>query len=215
LIIFEFISIFVMLPLAASFIDMPFYLILSPMLVAFVYSVWWLFFCQKMRWKYLLRSESLVIDKKQLKIISLRFIVCVILLTGLVLQLYPDKFLNFPLQHPLLFLGFIFLYPILSVLPQELLYRTFFFERYQTIFRKPKIMILASAITFSFLHIIYHNYDSVLLTLIGGYFFSQSYRATRSLLIVCIEHSLYGVLVFTLGFGGFFIRGLKEVGLVL
>jgi len=204
-----------MLPLVVSFIDMPFYLILSPILVAFVYSVWWLFFYKKIHWKDLWCSESRSIDNKQLKVIFPRFVICAVLLTGLVLQLYPDKFLNFPLQYPLFFLAFIFLYPILSVLPQELLYRTFFFERYQTIFRKPKIMILASMITFSFLHIIYHNYDSVLLTLVGGYFFSQSYTATRSLLIVCIEHSLYGILIFTLGFGGFFIRGLKEVGLVL
>jgi membrane protease YdiL (CAAX protease family) len=101
------------------------------------------------------------------------------------------------------------------VLPQELLYRAFFFERYQLIFNNPKSMMLASSISFGFLHIIFHNYLAVSLTVIGGYFFSQSYNATRSLLLTCFEHSLYGLLVFALGFGDFFIRGLREAGLSL
>lgn len=76
-------------------------------------------------------------------------------------------------------------------------------------------MILASTIAFSYLHIMYNNYESVILTLVGGYFFSRSYEVTRSLLLVTFEHSLYGILVFTLGLGGFFMRGLKELGFVL
>lgn len=215
LIVFEFIALFAVLPLTVAYAAISFYVILFPMFVAFGYAVWWLFFYKKMHWKDFWRSYSPAIEKKQLKLILLRFIVCSFIVAGLVLVFYPDKFLNFPRQYPLVFILFVIAYPVLSVVPQELLYRTFFFERYKIIFNNPKIMIVASTIAFSYLHIMYLNYEAVLLTLVGGYFFSRSYQVTRSLLLTCFEHSLYGILVFTLGLGGFFIRGLKEAGLVL
>jgi membrane protease YdiL (CAAX protease family) len=213
--VFEFITLFVILPAAVSLTDMPFYVVFMPMFAAFAYAVWWLFYVQKMHWEDFWRSHPPAIEKKQLRFILQRFLVCSFLLLGLLLLLYPGNFLNFPRQYPLFFLFFIVLYPVLSVLPQELLYRTFFFKRYRLIFRQPVSMIMASTLSFGFLHIIFHNYLAILLTLVGGYFFSRTYNVTRSLYLVCFEHSLYGLLVFTLGFGGFFIRGLKEAGLVL
>lgn len=211
----EFIALFAILPLAIANADISFYVILLPMFGAFVYAVGWLFLYKKIRWHNFWRSESIEAEKKQLKFILIRFIVCSGIGAGLVLLLYPDKFLNFPRQYPLVFLTFVIAYPVFSVLPQELLYRAFFFERYKTIFNNPKSMIVASTLAFSYLHIMYHNYEAVVLTLVGGYFFSCSYQITRSLLLTCFEHSLYGMLVFTLGLGGFFTRGLKELGLVL
>ena len=215
LIITEFIALFAILPLVVAYATISFYVILLPMFVAFAYAVWWLFFCKKIHWHDFWRSASIEVEKKQLKFILIRFTICLVLLLGFVLLLYPDKFLNFPLQYPLFFLLFVVAYPVLSVFPQELLYRTFFFERYQTIFNSPKSMIVASTLAFSYLHVMYHNYEAVVLTLVGGYFFSRSYQITRSLLLTCFEHSLYGILVFALGLGGFFVRGLKELGLVL
>lgn len=215
LIVFEFIALFAVLPLAVAYAAISFYVILFPMFIAFGYAVWWLFFYKKMHWKEFWRSDSPALEKKQLKFILLRFIVCSFLVAGLVLVFYPEKILNFPRQYPLFFILFVVTYPLLSVVPQELLYRTFFFERYKTIFNNKKTMIVASTLAFSYLHIMYLNYEAVFLTLVGGYFFSRSYQITHSLRITCFEHSLYGILVFALGLGGFFIRGLKEAGLVL
>jgi hypothetical protein len=56
-------------------------------------------------------------------------------------------------------------YPVLSVYPQGLLYRAFFFERYAVLFPGKWAMILASAAAFAFLHIIFRNWLAVLLTL--------------------------------------------------
>lgn len=215
LVVFELMALFVILPLAISHTDMPFYMVSMPLFVVCGYAIWWLFIRQKMHWSDFWSSGSLISEKKQLKLMLVRFIISSFLVFGFVLLLYPNNFLNFPRQYPLFFLFFIVLYPIFSVIPQELLYRTFFFERYHMIFNKPKLMIMASASAFGYLHIIFNNYVAVLLTLVGGYFFSQSYNATRSLRLVCLEHSLYGLLVFALGLGGFFIRGLKEAGLLL
>lgn len=54
-------------------------------------------------------------------------------------------------------LAVILLYPLLSAAPQGLVYRVFFFHRYQILFRKPQTMILASAVAFAFSHIVFRN----------------------------------------------------------
>jgi len=49
------------------------------------------------------------------------------------------------------------LYPLFSVYPQELLYRTFFFHRYRPLFGGGWGMVIASALAFGFVHIIFRN----------------------------------------------------------
>jgi hypothetical protein len=46
-----------------------------------------------------------------------------------------------------------------------------------------------------------------LLTLIGGWFFAETYARTRSMRLVWLEHALYGCLVFTIGLGDYFYHG--------
>ena len=81
-----------------------------PMFAAFAYAVCWLFYYKKMHWKDFWRSNLPAIEKKQLKFTLQRFLVCALLLLGLVLLLYPDNFLNFPRQYPLFFMFFIVLH---------------------------------------------------------------------------------------------------------
>ena len=54
------------------------------------------------------------------------------------------------------------------------------------------------------MHIVFMNPVAVLLSLVGGFLFSATYSKTKSLLWVSVEHSLYGMLIFTLGLGKFF-----------
>jgi membrane protease YdiL (CAAX protease family) len=53
-------------------------------------------------------------------------------------------------------------------------------------------------------HIIFHNWLAVVLTFIGGILFTKRYIDTKSLVASIIEHSLYGVWLFTCGLGMFF-----------
>ena len=94
-----------------------------------------------------------------------------------------------------------------SVLPQEVLYRVFFFERYRPLFGRGAGLVAASALVFGFGHIIFHNWLAVPLTLLGGWLFARSYRRTSSLLLIFIEHTLYGCAIFTIGYGEFFYQG--------
>ena len=48
---------------------------------------------------------------------------------------------------------------------------------------------------------------AVALTLAGGWLFARCYQRTRSLFVVCVERAAYGLLIFTVGLGGFFHHG--------
>jgi hypothetical protein len=67
-------------------------------------------------------------------------------------------------------------------------------------------MSLASALVFAWLHMIFRNHLAVILTLVGGWFFAQTCARTHSLRLVCLEHSLYGNLIFTIGLGNYFLE---------
>lgn len=122
----------------------------------------------------------------------------------LTMTLEPDQLLIFPRREPMIWGIVMLLYPVLSALPQELIYREFFFHRYQDFIKPEWLLVVASACSFSFLHIIYDNEWALLLSLIGGFLFARTYQETRSLYWVSIEHALYGCIVFTIGMGNYF-----------
>jgi uncharacterized protein len=99
------------------------------------------------------------------------------------------------------------LYPLLSVYPQELLYRAFFFHRYQPLFGRGWGMLAASALAFGFVHIIFRNWLAVGLCVIGGFLFSLTYQTSGSLLLACLDHAIFGNFLFTIGLGQFFYHG--------
>jgi len=132
-------------------------------------------------------------------------------LTWLVVYVfYPEKLFILPIENPVIWLLIIFVYPPLSVIPQEFLYRSFFFARYSALFPGKHAMVIASTLFFVFMHIVFSNVIVILATLIGGYFFADTYSRTRSLRIVCFEHSLYGYVIFTFGLGEFFVFGVAK-----
>lgn len=121
--------------------------------------------------------------------------------------LLPGQFLSLPRDRPELWLRIMILYPILSVWPQELVYRSFIYHRYAPIFGKGNGYIAASTTAFAWMHIMFLNPVAVILTFGGGYFFSKSYSKHQSLALVCAEHAVYGLLLFTVGYGWFFFSG--------
>jgi membrane protease YdiL (CAAX protease family) len=114
---------------------------------------------------------------------------------------------SFVRQHPVLWAVMMVAYPVLSVYPQGLLYRAFFFERYASLFPARWTMILASAAAFAFLHIVFRNPLAVTLTFIGGLLFAARYEETGSLATSSFEHALYGCWLFTVGLGQYFYHG--------
>ncbi|PPC89124.1 MAG: CPBP family intramembrane metalloprotease [Methylobacter sp.] len=121
--------------------------------------------------------------------------------------LAPHLFLALPRQQPLLWLAVMVLYPALSVWPQEIIYRRLIYHRYQPLFGQGAGYIAVSAITFGYAHLIMINWLAIAMTTAGGYIFASDYAARRSLILVCLEHALYGCLIFTVGLGRYFYTG--------
>ncbi|BAO77671.1 hypothetical protein WPG_3441 [Winogradskyella sp. PG-2] len=92
-------------------------------------------------------------------------------------------------------------YTFLSVYPQELIYRTFFFQRYQNLFKNDNLFILVNAALFSLAHLFFKNTLVMILTFVGGLLFALTFMKTKSTLLVSIEHAFYGCWLFTVGMG--------------
>ncbi|MGY6648989.1 CPBP family intramembrane glutamic endopeptidase [Wenyingzhuangia sp. IMCC45574] len=92
-------------------------------------------------------------------------------------------------------------YTFLSVIPQEFIYRVFFFYRYRKLARKPELFYLWNALLFSIAHLMFHSWLVLVVTFIGGYIFAYTYSKTKSWFWVCVEHTLYGGWLFTVGLG--------------
>ena len=156
-------------------------------------------------------------ERSQLGVVIKRFLVFALLLVIITWLVFPQRFLNLPTSFPRFWILLILLYPVFSVYPQELLYRTFFFHRYQALFPNQQVMILANAVLFSWMHIVFNSLVAVVYTLVGGLMFAHTYQKTRSLRLVSFEHTLYGVLILTIGYAQDFLNKdlLESFGVVL
>ncbi len=104
-------------------------------------------------------------------------------------------------SKPLLWATILFVYSVFSVYPQELIYRTFFFQRYESLFRNNALFIMVNAALFSLAHIFFKNTLVMIFTFIGGVLFALTFKKTKSTLLVSIEHAIYGCWLFTVGMG--------------
>ncbi len=126
---------------------------------------------------------------------------------------HPDWFLEFPRNRPDTYGTIMLLYPLMSVPPQELVYRTFFFHRYGALFGGAWwLAITLNAMLFGFGHIVVGTELAVVGTMATGALFALRYALTRSFWAVYLEHALWGALVFTVGLGRFFFAGVGIVG---
>jgi membrane protease YdiL (CAAX protease family) len=113
--------------------------------------------------------------------------------------------------RPRLWVLIMIFYPLLSVVPQEIVYRVFFFHRYGELFSNDFARIVASAALFAVGHVFFPRpWVAMSLTFVGGILFAYHYAVSRSLLLASVEHALFGQLMFTVGLGRFFYSGGAE-----
>jgi membrane protease YdiL (CAAX protease family) len=145
--------------------------------------------------------------KKNYKSMLKLFIVVAVVMIALVYFFIPGHLFSLIKEDTLVWILIMILYPLISVYPQELLYRTFFFHRYKILFNKKWQIITVNALLFGYMHIIFQNWVAVGLTVAGGFLFASIYERTRSTLLVSVAHALYGELIFTVGLGTYFYAG--------
>lgn len=136
--------------------------------------------------------------------------VVALFLLGYVLLFEPDNLFNLPKGNLTIWIAMFFFYPTFSAYQQEVVYRKFIFMRYQPLFQKKWMLILASGITFSFVHIVYFSVLSLILTFIAGIYLAYIYEKTKSVLFVGILHGIMGFVVFTVGLGQHFWLDMME-----
>ena len=146
-------------------------------------------------------------NKAYIFIIIIRWVLLSIILVLFTYVFFPNKLFLLQQQNNDLLHKIFILYPIFSAFPQEFIFCTFFFIRYKSLFKNEKFLVLTSAIIFCFAHIFSINWVAPLLSIFGGFMFANTYKKTKSLLIVSFEHSLYGNSLFAIGLGWFFWGG--------
>ncbi len=131
-------------------------------------------------------------------------VLCFLLMMGYVVLFERKNLFNLPLAHPWIFVAVCLFYPVFSAFGQEVIYRTYLFRRYKLLFPGEWHFVLASGISFSFVHIVYYDPVSLILTLAGGLYFARVYQQTRSVLFTAVLHGLLGIIVFGVGLGQYF-----------
>jgi membrane protease YdiL (CAAX protease family) len=121
--------------------------------------------------------------------------------------LRPDLLLTFPRFYPEVWLVILVTYPLLSVYPQEVIFRAFLFHRYDALFPSRWGKVTASGLTFGFAHIVFANWVAPAMTAVMGIQFALTYARTESTLQVTLEHGLWGLYAFTVGLGWFVYSG--------
>ena len=200
-----FIAVPLVLRWAIHDLHVPLILVLQPLLLGFIL--------------YLLWDDTFHVRRELLKGFAPRHLVWIGLVFAVVgggitlatWLVFPERFLAFPLYRPSIWMIVLLLYPLLSVIPQELVYRTFFFHRYGPIFGGARwAMVATNGVLFGFAHIIFDNWIAVAGSAVVGMIIAYRYWMTRSFWAAWLEHSLYGCLIFTVGLGMFFFTGISN-----
>jgi membrane protease YdiL (CAAX protease family) len=205
LLILEFTAVFIVVPLLLYYRVLPNAPI--PFLLAFALIAW-----------FVLRADP-TFDRSHLinltgaehgfgRVLWQSAALCTVLGLG-VWGFAPELLFSFVKKSPGFWALVMVLYPLLSVYPQELIFRGYFFHRYHALFGAGWTMIAASALAFGFVHIALGNWLSVVLSTIGGFLFALTYQQSGSLLLACVEHAFFGNFIFTIGLGQFFYHGTR------
>ena len=121
--------------------------------------------------------------------------------------LRPDLLWLLPQSQTGVWLMIMLTYPVFSVYPQEIVFRTFFFHRYHPLFPTIRTKVLASGVAFGLAHVVFANWTAPLMTTVMGVLFGVTYARTGSTLQASLEHGIWGWFAFTVGLGWYVFSG--------
>jgi hypothetical protein len=200
----EFVALFLCLPLLLFFTGTRLG-IYAALWGAGLYAFWMLRRAPDFSWRKLWHGDGWSPAAQRFAL--LRFLFLAALLTLATVLLVPERLMRFPLDRFPLWLAVMVLYPLLSIVPQELFFRSFYFARYRGAVAEPPFGFFINGLLFGFGHIVLNNWIAPTFCAVGGMIFAHSYQQHRSLKWAVVEHSLYGCWVFTVGIGWYFFTG--------
>lgn len=192
----EFFILFVLLPVCLT-LHFSIWIKIGLVLLGFVYILFLLKKTDTIQFRI-----KKVIDWMQFwKRTGITFLLIAMLTTLYVYFTAPSALFYVPLHNPTLFMGILCVYTFLSVWPQEIIYRTFFFHRYGSLFKSKSLLVFVNAVVFMLAHLFFRNTLVLVLTFLGGLLFGFTYVTFKSTTLVSIEHAIYGNWLFTVGMG--------------
>ena len=148
---FELALLFLIIPVGLI-LPLPPLILLIPAVLAVIYC---LFLMNK--GNKLTRSHLLALPKKgHYQPIFMRIAIFMLISTLLVWWLLPEKLFFVIRENPLMWLGISIFYTVVSVYPQELIYRHFFYWRYSHLL-SPSYFLILNAVLFSLAHTMFMN----------------------------------------------------------
>jgi hypothetical protein len=196
----EFLIIFFLIPLVVIlinlFISNQKVFVFLPLFLVFFLSLYLL----KKTPSFSFNSLKKKIDWKFFFLISLVFVI-----SGFFYTMILDRNLlfNLPKNYFFLWVAVIIFYPIFSVIPQEIIFRVLFFERYSCLFKNQFLYLILNSIIFAYIHLVFQNFHAFFITLITSPVFAHAY-VNKSFKTCFLTHTIGGQLVFTYGLGKYF-----------
>lgn len=154
------------------------------------------------RWRGLLRGWRRV-PWGEAALVAVAVLAAGLLLLG---TLRPEALFAILRQQPGFLLLIWLLYPLLSALPQELIFRPLFFHRYGPLLPRGPAAVLVNAAAFSFAHLMYWSPVVLAMTFTGGLIFARAYLH-RGFPAAWVLHAVAGNVVFAVGLGAWFYSG--------
>lgn len=192
----EFLIIFILIPVSFA-ISYTIWIKMILGVLGFIYVVFVLLRVEKNKFKIAPNLSW----RKFWKRTVIQLVIIALLTTLYMWFMDPNNLYAVVLNKPWLWVMILFVYSVFSVYPQELLYRTFYFQRYSDLFKNETFFIFLNAIVFSLGHLFFKKGLVMIITFIGGILFALTFKKTKSTLLVSIEHALYGCWLFTVGMG--------------
>ncbi|MBL9058960.1 MAG: CPBP family intramembrane metalloprotease [Mangrovicoccus sp.] len=110
-------------------------------------------------------------------------------------------------ERPGLMAAILVLYPLVSALPQEIIFRVLYFRRYGALLPSGPAGIALNAGVFSLAHLMYWSILVAAMTFVGGLAFAFAYERRHSLPTAVAAHGVAGNLIFLIGLGVYFYSG--------
>lgn len=198
--LYKSLELFVLFVLIPVMLTLPIHILvkLTTLLLGFFYVLYVLIKVEKERF----RIQSHLNWKYFWKRTFIKFIALAVLSIIYVFLMKKEHLFHIVLNKPKIWMQYVFFYAIISVYPQELIYRTFFLRRYSELIKSKSLLIFINAILFSLAHLFFRNSLVLAMTFLGGIIFALTFLKTKSTLLVSIEHAIYGSWLFTVGMGG-------------
>ncbi len=192
----EFLLIFILIPISFT-IDFLIWIKMTIGIIGFAYIIFVLLRIEKNQFKIAPNLNW----KKFFKQTLVKLLLIAIITTIYMWVMDKEHLFSVMLYKSKLWLFILFFYSFFSVYPQELIYRTFFFQRYRVLFSNQNLFIFVNAIVFSLAHLFFKSTLVIVLTFLGGLLFAITFSRTKSTLLVSVEHAIYGCWLFTVGMG--------------